>query len=180
MITRLRTLVGLVGLAACLSLAPGGRADDNRRTDLPVLFSTAHSANPDGVLFAETKLDQVAFPLTAFAGKYRVVRVEVTNRTNDRIDLDAAADKFVALTDANKSVPGVLDMSVADKEAWKMVGEKHRKLLVYPKTVERMATFSVYVFFPRDQLPDLPSGFEWKVADGNRTFQLGRPVPAKK
>jgi hypothetical protein len=178
----LRKLVGLAGLAACLSLAPSGRADSNSRADLPVSFSTAHVKDPpvNPVLLVETRLDPVTFALTAFEGKYRIVRVEVENRTNDRIDLDAASDKFVAQIDPNKTASGVLDLSVADGTLWDKIDKERRKLLAYPKTIERKARVSVYVFFPRDQLPDIPASFEWKVADGSRTFQLHRPPPTKK
>lgn len=180
----LRKLVGLAGLAACLSLVQSGRAENNRKNS-PVAFSTAHALPPGvprGPLSAETKLDPVTFALTAFEGKYRIVRVEVENLTNDRIDLDATTDKFVAYLDKENKNPvsGVLDLVAAgDGALWDKISEERRKLLAYPKTIDRKATLSIYVFFPRDQLSDLPWNFEWKVTAGDRTAQLKRPPIAK-
>jgi hypothetical protein len=179
----LRPILGVAGITVGLiGITRSIQADIFHSTDEPVSFSTAHTKQPDEkvVLVAETKLDPVTFSLNSFGGKYRIVRVEVKNLTDERIDLDPAQDRFVARVGRDKVVTGVLSLVAADGATWDKIDERRRKSLAYPKTLDRRARITIYAFFPADELIDLPLGFEWSVGDGNRSFHLTRAAVAAK
>jgi hypothetical protein len=178
-----RPILGVVGITVGLiGITRASQADIFHPTDEPVSYSTAHLKQPGAkiVVVAETKLDPVTFSLNSFAGKYRVVRVEVMNLTDERIDLDPAHDRFVARVGRDRLVTGVLSLVTADGATWDKIDEQRRKSLAYPKTLDRRARITIYVFFPADELIDLPLGFEWSVGDGNRSFDLRRPLAKKR
>jgi hypothetical protein len=106
--------------------------------------------------------------------------VEVMNLMDERIDLDPAQDRFVARVGRDRLVTGVSSLVAADGATWDKIAEQRRKSLAYPKTLDRRARIKIYVFFPADELIDLPLGFEWSVGEGNRSFDLRRPLAKKK
>jgi hypothetical protein len=166
-----------------LALAQTGLADGSRPSDAFDSYSTAHAerfSKEKVVLVAETKLDPATFALNSFAGKYRIVRFEVKNLTDDRIELDAGRDRFVARGGTDKVVAGVLNLGTVDGTTWDKIDKERRNKLAYPKTLDRQASIAVYVFFPADQLTDTPRSFEWTIAESNRTFKLTKPPTFKK
>jgi hypothetical protein len=98
--------------------------------------------------------DPVLFQLNSFRGKYKIVRIDVSNNGQKPFVLSAVNDRLEAVV-AGRAVPAILDLGAGDPEAWDAIAEEMRRNLAYPTQVKPGEREAVFAY-----LKDLPAGAE--------------------
>lgn len=117
-------------------------------------------------------LDYIAFPLTTWQGKYRLVRVRISNASKTPVAFSSEKDSVQAHFARNDKVSAHLIPSAVVPELWDKLDAKTREFFAYPKVVAANSTIHVYLFFPSDKLTETPEGFSWNVASLEKTVSI--------
>lgn len=162
--------VGSLWVGALPCQAAGGGVLNNPG----VLFTTDIPGQPRDSIGVRVQLPTVLFKLNTVQGKYRVAPVLIENRARTPVALSRSEDTCVVLL-AERSVPGILDLSRVDRALWDALDSWMRKMLAYPDEVGPEAAVMIYVFIP-DAI-DLPRGFDYTIKALGRTLPV-RPLAA--
>jgi hypothetical protein len=99
-------------------------------------------------------IDNVLFHLLSLKEEYKVVRLQVENRSQKVLPLSREKDK-VELRFGDRTIPGLLHLSGHDPILWDALDADLRKTLAYPKTIEPGEMESVYIFIPIPALKEV-------------------------
>lgn len=111
------------------------------------------------------ELEPVLFPITSVQSKYRVIRINIRNRSSAALRLSLARDAVQALV-GSRLVQGRLSLSDAEQAWWDALSADLRQALAYPDqtTVKAGEEENVFAFFPVADMPGIPDEVLFKVA----------------
>jgi hypothetical protein len=98
--------------------------------------------------------DPILFQLTSLVGRYRVVRIDISNNGQKAFELSAENDRLAAVI-SGREVPAILDLGASDAKAWDAIADEMRRNLAYPVKVNPGEQETVFAY-----LKDLPAGAE--------------------
>lgn len=141
------------------------------------------SEGEDPCTFAIT-LDAVLFELHTLQGKYRVVRIQVSNRSSKSVVLSNRADRIKVRLRNDREVDAIINMQQADPAVWDKLDSDARKALAYPKSISagdevavgRQSQMSFFAFLPAD-VADPPVWFEFIIDSVHKSVRI-EPPPA--
>lgn len=150
-------------LATLLTLAVVGTASGGRVGLTPSFRAELNRGDGEVCAFL-IEIDPVLFRLGTFAGKYKVLRMEVENFGQRAIELNPSRDAvYVHFDGRDRPVVGILDLSRADPETWNHLPLDLKIALAYPQGIEPQQPRVVYVFLPAPDLDDLPSEIDYRI-----------------
>ena len=155
------------------SYGAGGGVLNNPRA----FFTTDLPGKPGDTVGARVEFQSILFKLNTVQGKYKVVPVLLENRGPEPIALSRSDDTFVVLFDGS-SVPGILQLSKADRDLWDSLDSSTQRMLSYPEQVGKNEAVMIYVFVKEADLSGMPTGFDYTVKSLGRTLTL-RTLPPK-
>lgn len=137
------------------------------------------------------EVDKIAFVLNSLENKYRLIRVRVDNFSRTPILLSPDKDSFELKIGENIAVKGLLSLRKADPQLWDSLTIEMREALAYPQTFEpaKVSTeggretpqpIYLFVFFPKDKVPQLPGSFTYRIDSLDKTSEIRERVPAKR
>jgi len=154
------------------SYGAGGGVLNNPRA----FFTTDLPGTPGDTVGARVEFQWILFKLNTVQGKYKVVPVLVENRGPEPIGLSRSDDTFAVLFEG-RSVPGILQLSKADRDLWDSLDSSTQRMLSYPEQVGRNEAVMIYVFFKEADLSGMPTGFDYTVKSLGRTLTLRTLAP---
>lgn len=127
-------------------------------------------------------LDPVLFGLHTLQGKYRVVRILVSNRSGKPVTLSPRADRLKVRLHDGREVDAILNMQQADPTIWDRLSDEVRRALAYPKSIPagdesavgRGSQVAFFVFLPVE-VADPPKSFELSIDSLHRSVVIDRP-----
>lgn len=125
------------------------------------------------------ELERYIFPHTNWYGKYRILRVRIANPSKKVIRLSSANDEVRAIV-GEKQVRAHLVPSATVPEIWDKLDQDVRDHLAYPKALAAESAIYVYLFFPADELSEVPDVFSWKVSSLEKTVKIETPPATAK
>jgi hypothetical protein len=131
-------------------------------------------------------IEPVMFPLQTIQGKYRLVRLRISNSTTTTLALSADRDRFEVLLDKGATaVAAVLNPQRLDPTFWGAIDVKTRENLAYPITLKgkpesmpglpTSESLYMYVLVPAAQVSKLPEGFRYTIASLSQTIEIRLP-----
>ncbi len=116
------------------------------------------------VLFS-TRIEKVMFSLNSLQDKYKVVRIQVENRSNIAISLSIEKDKMELLFMDGRIISGILDLSSHDPNLWQSFSPEFRAILAYPEIVQKetRSIQNIFIFIPNPKLDELPKSFRYTI-----------------
>jgi hypothetical protein len=136
-------------------------------------------------------IEPVMFRLQTMQGKYKMVRLRISNATSTPLALSADRDRLELLTRDGASVAAVLNPQRGDTAFWDALDATTRTTLAYPTTLKGSPdrgrggapsspeSLYIYVLVPAAQVNDLPESFRYTIASLNQTIVIrGRPPMA--
>ncbi len=160
----------LAASAACSILASGifvtARAADGAKGK--AIIYEAKVTSDQGDWYFKVELEPVLFKLMTVQNKYKVLRVNVNNRSKKPLQLSLANDRLQIYSDsggAAQTVDGFLDMSRADPGWWKNLDQGLKSDLAYPDAlIKANEEENIFVFVPADKLPSLPAALAFTIS----------------
>jgi hypothetical protein len=149
-------------LATLLTLTVAGAAAGGRVGLTPTFRAELDRGDGEVCTFL-IEIDPVLFRIGTFAGKYKVLRMEVENFGRSAIQLNPSRDAISVHFPGRDPVSGVLDLSRADPETWNLLPLDLKIALAYPQGIEPRQARAVYVFLPAPDLDDLPSEIDYRI-----------------
>ena len=138
-------------------------------------------------------IEPVMFRLQTMQGKYRLVRLRISNGTTTALALSADRDRIELLVDnAAPAVAAVLNPLRLDPTFWGALDGETREALAYPVTLKGIPAPSpgagapkpeslyIYLLVPAAQVSKLPQSFRYTIASLNQTIRIEtRPAAAR-
>jgi hypothetical protein len=169
MVMRRSSVVLVSALPLLAALLVAHPADANGVKGKLVLYEARPSPEAGPPVRVTANLDSRLFLLTAFWGKYKVVRIRIDNTRNPKaIPLSRTADSIEIIgvdraTSAEIRVTGILDLAGKDPPLWDSLDAAARDILAYPASVPAREEESVFVFIPDNALAVLPAEFRYSI-----------------
>ncbi len=136
-------------------------------------------------------IEPVIFRLTTMQGKYRLLRLRVSNATSTPLTLSADLDRIELLPRAGAPIAALLNPQRGDTAFWDALDAPTRETLAYPVALKgapasapgaRLSSpesIYIYVLVPAAQVTDLPESFRYTIASINQTVLIRtRPAAA--
>jgi len=155
----LRVLVVLT-ICVAAAFAVRLRAADGSKGKLVVY--DAKVATDQGDWYFKAELEPILFRLVSVQNKYKVIRLNIVNRTSNKpLQLSLQDDRFqirVGPPGSPKIVNAVLDIARADPVWWKSLDPALQRALAYPDqaAIRVNEEENVFVFVPTADLPAFP------------------------
>jgi hypothetical protein len=116
-----------------------------------------------GDWYFKVELEPILFRLVSLQNKYKVIRVNVVNRSKKPLQLSLQDDRFQIRLGAPgspnaKVVNAVFDISRTDPDWWKSLDPALQRALAYPDqaAIRTSEEENVFVFVPTADLPAFP------------------------
>lgn len=110
-----------------------------------------------------TRIEKVLFSITSVQNKFKVIRIQIVNKSEKSLPLSVDNDAIDVVIDGKK-VAGILDIFRKDSAFWDGLTPEIRKSLAYPPNVPSREGESIFVFIPKDTAENIPEVFRYKIA----------------
>jgi hypothetical protein len=136
-------------------------------------------------------LEPVMFRLQTMQGKYRLVRLRISNSTTTALALSADRDRIELLMKDAPAVAAVLNPLRLDPAFWGSLAAETRETLAYPLTLKgitastpggdppsRPESLYIYLLVPAVQVDKAPVSFRYTIASLNQTIEVRTSGPS--
>lgn len=138
-----------------------------------------------GPLRLTLTIERVMFRVTTVAGKYRLVRLRISNESTAPVAFSATDDRLDVVQAGGVVAQAVLNPLQADPTFWAGLDQGLRDALVYPVRLNGAKQGSavaesayLYLLLPADKVAEPPTAFRYTIASLGATIELRDPGQA--
>ena len=129
-------------------------------------------------------IEPLIFRLETMQGKYRLVRLKISNGTTTNLVLSADRDSIELVPHNGAAVAAVLNPLRLDPTFWGALDQQTRDELTYPVMLNgipapsrgappsRQESLYIYLLVPASQVSEVPESFRYTIASLNQTIQI--------
>jgi hypothetical protein len=141
-----------------------------------LLVYDAKVAAEQGDWYFKVELEPILFRLVSLQNKYKVIRVNIVNRSKKPLQLSLQDDRFQIRIGAPgaanaKVVNAVLDIARTDPDWWKSLDPALQRALAYPDqaAIRTSEEENIFVFVPVADLPAFPDQLLFSIKSFSAT-----------
>ena len=155
-------VAGFLIMVACALLTHPAPANGSKGKRMVLEGKISLGGNEDYSFTAE--FEPILFRILTFQKKYRVIRININNKSQQPLQLSLQKDAVQFRADG-RTVTGILDIAGRDPSLWNPLPPELRNALAYPDQapIKAHEEENVFVFVPEADLWAFPQEIQFKI-----------------